>query len=91
MKNYILNREELKNVIMAAKTYIGKYCREMIERGEDPTKLTYRQTDQVLEEFIDSIPEMKVDHILDKVDEILLKTTGLTSRDFKYKKEEKDG
>jgi hypothetical protein len=89
-KNYILNREELKNVIMAAKSYIANICREMISKGQDPTKLTRRETDKIIDEFIDSLPKMKVDVILDKVDEVLLKTTGLTSRDFKYK-EEKNG
>ncbi len=85
-KNYILNREELKNVILGAKTYIAGVCRGMIERGEDPTKLTRAQTDKVIDEYIDSIPELKIDELLDTVDDVLFKTTGMSSREFREKK-----
>lgn len=88
-KNYILNREELKNVILSAKTYIANICREMIKNGQDPTKLTYGQTDKIIDEFIDTLPELKVDDLLDKVDEVLIKSTGKNSREFKREAEVK--
>lgn len=90
-KNYIMNREELKNVILGAKSYIADFCREMIAQGKDPTKLTYRQTDQVIEDYIDSLQEIKIDDILDNVDEVLLKTTGFCSREYKEKMEKANG
>lgn len=77
-KDYILSRQDLKNVIIGAKTFIAERCREMIARGQDPTKLTYRQTDAVIDDYIDSLKEVKLEEVLDKVDEILEHTTGIS-------------
>lgn len=80
-----MNREELKNIILGAKTYIADFCRKMISEGKDPTKLTYRETDKVIDDYIDSLKELKLDDLLDNVDEALLKTTGMCSREYKEK------
>ena len=76
-KSYILSKEDLKNVILGAKTFIAHKCREMVEKGQDPTKLTYRQTDAIIDEFIDSLIELKIEDVLDQVDRVLEKTTGI--------------
>jgi seryl-tRNA(Sec) selenium transferase len=81
-KDYILSREDLKKVILGAKTFIAQRCREMLARGEDPTKLTYRQTDAAIEEYIDSLKEIKMEEVLDRVDEVLEKTTGINTREL---------
>ncbi len=81
-KSYILSREDLRNVIIGAKTFIAHKCREMIEKGQDPTKLTYRQTDAIIDEFIDSLKELKMEDVLDQVDEVLEKTTGINTREL---------
>lgn len=81
-KSYILSREDLKNVITGAKNFIGHKCREMIEKGQDPTKLTYRQTDAIIDEFIDSITELKMEEILDLVDEVLQETRGINIKEL---------
>lgn len=81
-KSYVLSREDLRNVILGAKTFIANRCREMIAKGQDPTKLTYRQTDAIIDEFIDSLKELRMEDVLDKVDEVLQQTHGINSKDL---------
>ncbi len=85
-KSYILSREDLKNIIVGSKSFIGHKCREMIRQGKDPSKLTYRQTDAMIDEFIDSIKEIKMEDVLDQVDEVLEKTTGINTRELLNRK-----
>ena len=88
-KSYILSRENLRDVIIGAKTFIAKRCVDMLQRGEDPTKLTYRQTDAIIDEYIDSLKEIKMEDVLDKVDEVLEKTTGINTKELLKKAQEK--
>lgn len=81
-KIYILSREDLKNVILGAKTFISHKCREMIDKGQDPNKLTYRQTDAIIDEFIDSIKELNMEDVLDQIDEVREKKTGINTREL---------
>ena len=82
MTNYIVDREKLKEILLAHKTYISQRCQKLIAQGVDVSKLTYGETKKFTDEFIDTmIDKLPLDSLLDKVDEALLKTTGTTSKD----------
>ncbi len=83
MTNYILDREKLKEILLAHKTFISEKCKKLIEDGIDIHKLTYGETKKFTDEFIDSyINELPVDSILDEVDEILKKITDKNTDEF---------
>lgn len=83
MTNYIVDRDKLKEILLAYKTFISQKCQELIVQGVDVSKLTYGETKKFADEFIDTmIDKIPLDSLLDKVDETLLKTTGTTSKDY---------
>lgn len=82
MTNYIVDREKLKEILLAHKTFISQRCKKLIAEGVDISKLTYVDTKKITDEFIDTmIDKLPLDSLLDKVDEALLKTTVTTSKD----------
>lgn len=89
-KDYILSRQDLKNVIIGAKSFLAQKCIEMISRGEDPRKATYKQTDALIDEFIDSLKEVRMENMLDKLDEIIEKTSGVNIKEFSKMMENSD-
>lgn len=58
MTNYIVDREKLKEILLAHKTYISQRCQKLIAEGVDVSKLTYGETKKFTDEFIDTIDEI---------------------------------
>lgn len=82
MKNYIMNKEKLREVLLGHKTFISHKCRALMEQGVDIQKLTYKETDKFTDEYIDTmIQSLEVYKLLDQVDEVMEKTLGFNSKD----------
>jgi uncharacterized protein YpiB (UPF0302 family) len=89
MTNYIMDRDKLKEILLLHKTFISQKCQKLLSEGVDISKLTYRETKKFTDEFIDTmINPLDVDSLLDEIDEVLMKTTGKTSKDYVSKKED---
>lgn len=82
MKNYIMSKEKLKEVLLGHKTFFSQKCRILMEQGVDIYKLTYQDTNKFTDEYIDTmIQSLEVDKLLDQVDEVMEKTLGFNSKD----------
>lgn len=74
MKKYVIDRDKLKEILLAHKTFVSNRCRDLMAQGVDVTKLTYGDTKKITDEFIDTmIDSLPVDEILDQLDEGLKK------------------
>lgn len=84
-KHYMLYREDLINLLLNHKTYISQKAREAIAQGRDITQIPLSETKYWTERFFDEQVEkgsIKVEHILDQVDEIVKHTHGKTAREI---------
>ncbi len=72
MTNYIVDREKLKEILLAHKTFISQRCQKLIAEGVDISKLTYGDTKKFTDEFIDTMID-KLRHFLMEFDEALEK------------------
>lgn len=91
MTNYILDREKLKEILLGHKTFVADRCRKMIEQGIDVTKLTYRETKKITDEYIDTIiKHMPVETMLDDIDEALSKTGLKSSKEYLKEEDERN-
>ena len=62
MTNYIIDREKLKEILLAHKTFISQRCKKLIAQGVDISKITYGETKKFTDEFIDTmIKELPLD------------------------------
>jgi predicted transcriptional regulator len=69
-----MDRDKLKEILLAHKSYISKVVKNLISKGIDPSKLTYKETDKITDEFIDTIiNKIPIDIVLNKIDEYLAK------------------
>lgn len=83
MTNYVIDRQKLKEILLHHKSFIHKRCQKLIMEGVDITKLTYRETNKITDEYIDTmIHDLPIDHLLDEIEVALKKTTGKTSEDY---------
>lgn len=81
--NYIIDKEKLKEILLAHKTFVSQRIMKLKESGVDITRITYRESEKFTDEFIETmINKLPLDNLLDKVDEALIKTTGKSSKDF---------
>lgn len=91
-KHYVFYREDIINLLMNHKHYIAQKGREVLARGESLKSVTNETLMQWTAEFFDQLVEkgeIKLEHILDEVDEILKHTHGMTTLErAKQKKEE---
>ncbi len=55
MNQFVLTREELKNVLLSYQSFMGVVARKLIERGVDIATLTHDQTDHITDDFIDRL------------------------------------
>lgn len=53
--NYEMDKDMLKEVLLAHKTFCGGALREMLLKGVDPTEITYRVSSMLTERFIETI------------------------------------
>lgn len=82
MKNYILNKQQLKEILLQHKTFFSNKVKDLIAKGIDISKLTYRETNKFTDEFIEKIiDDLPIDSLLDQVDEVMQQTVGYTSKE----------
>ncbi len=87
MTNYIIDRKKLKEILLMHKNFVSAKAKKLVEQGVDITKLTYRDTEKLTDEFIDTmINGLPLDDLLDQVDVVMKSTVGYTSKDaLRYK------
>lgn len=89
MTNYVIDKEKLKEILLGHKSFISLKCCELSSQGIDISKITYKESDKFTDEFIDIvINTLPVDALLDKVDEVMKKTVGYTSKEMMNRKEQ---
>lgn len=91
MTNYIIDKEKLKEILLGHKSFISIKCRELASKGVDLSKMTYKESDKLTDEFIEiMINSLPVDSLLDQVDEVMKSTVGYTSKEMMDRKEHKE-
>ncbi len=91
MTNYIIDREKLKEILLGHKTFIAQRCQKLIAEGVDISKLTYRETKKITDEYIDTIiKHMPVETMLDDIDEALSKIGLKSSKEYLKEEDERN-
>lgn len=81
MTNYVLDKENLKLVLLAHKAFVSDRIMKWKEEGRDLATITYRESDKITDEFIEKmINQLPIDTLLDQVDEVMRKTMGTDSK-----------
>jgi hypothetical protein len=89
MTNYVMDKEKLKEILLSHKSFLSMKCRELISKGVDLSKITYKESDKLTDEFIETmIHKLSVDDLLDKVDEVMEKNVGFNSKEAMKRKKQ---
>ena len=63
----------------------------MIAKGVDISKMTYKESDKLTDEFVEiMINNIPVDSLLDQVDAVMKHTVGYTTREMMDRKEHEE-
>lgn len=81
-KHYIFYREDILKLLNNNKIFLARKIQDLVKQGIDISEI--KQKERLLwdEEFFDEEVErgsIKLEHILDEVDDILKKTHGMTT------------
>jgi len=92
-KKYIFYKQDIINLLLNYKSHLSNKFKELVAEGKDPRYSTYKEIIKWTEEFFEETMkdgEVTVDSLLDKVDEVLAKTHGMTSRQMAEKIKEEE-
>lgn len=93
MKTFTFYRKDLVGLLHNYKRAVSLHVRDLIAQGKDLRLVTLKESEQFTEDFIDEMlrdGELKIEHILDDIDEVLEKTMGKKIKDYIQEKREEN-